>query len=71
MSIADIQAYAYLVGTVIAVFVFYNYIVYLYRSEKRGEKDHEKFGKLALDDDITSKPLVDNNPEAKNEKKEK
>ncbi len=69
MGIAEIQAYAYLVGTIIAVVTLYSYIIYLYRSEKRGEKDYEKFGKIALDDEITSKPIVENNPKAKHEKR--
>ncbi len=71
MNIAEIQAYVYLIGTVIAVVVLYSYIVYLYKSEKSGEKDYEKYGKLALDDDIDSKPLVAHDPKAKHEKKEK
>ena len=71
MNIAEIQAYVYLIGTVIAVVVLYSYIVYLYKSEKSGEKDYEKYGKLALDDNIDSKPLVAHDPKAKHEKKEK
>ena len=71
MNIAEMQAYAYLIGTIIAVIVLYSYIVYLYKSEKSGEKDYEKYGKLALDDNIDSKPLVENESRTKHEKKEK
>lgn len=71
MGIAEIQAYAYLIGSVIAVVVLYSYIVYLYKSEKSGEKDYEKFGKLALDDHIDSTPLVKRNLSNQHEKKEK
>ena len=71
MNIAEIQAYVYLIGTVIAVAVLYSYIMYLYKSEKSGEKDYEKYGKLALDDHIDSKPLVENESRTKHEKKEK
>jgi len=71
MGLAEIQAYVYLIGTIIAVVVLYSYIVYLYKSEKNGEKDYEKFGKLALDDNIDSEPLVARDPQAKHEKKEK
>jgi cytochrome c oxidase cbb3-type subunit 4 len=71
MGIAELQAYAYLIGTVIASVVLYGYIVYLYKSEKSGEKDYEKYGKLALDDNIDSKPLVENESRTKHEKKEK
>jgi len=71
MGIAELQAYMYLIGTVIAVIVLYSYVVYLYKSEKSGEKDYEKYGKLALDDNIDSKPLVENRSRTKHEKKEK
>jgi cytochrome c oxidase cbb3-type subunit 4 len=67
MSIADIQAYVFVIGTVITVIILYSYIVYLYRSEKKGEKDYEKYGKIALDDNINSTPIEDM-PEAKNDK---
>ena len=67
MSIANIQAYVYVVGTVITVIILYSYIVYLYRSEKSGQKDYEKYGKIALDDSINSTPIEDM-PEAKNDK---
>jgi cytochrome c oxidase cbb3-type subunit 4 len=36
------------------VVILYGYIIHLYRSEKKGEKDYEKYGKLALDDEIDS-----------------
>jgi len=71
MGIAELQAYLYLIGTVIAVIVLYSYVVYLYKSEKSGEKDYEKYGKLALDDSIDSKPLEKNRSRTKYEKKEK
>jgi cytochrome c oxidase cbb3-type subunit 4 len=71
MGIAELQAYAYLIGTVIAVVALYGYIVYLYKSEKSGEKDYEKYGKLALDDSIDSQPLEKNESRTKHEKKEK
>jgi len=67
MSIANIQAYVYVIGTIITVVILYSYIVYLYRSEKSGEKDYEKYGKIALDDNINSTPIEDM-PETKNDK---
>jgi len=67
MSIADIQAYVFVIGTVITVIILYSYIVYLYRSDKSGKKDYEKYGKIALDDNINSTPIEDM-PEAKNDK---
>ena len=67
MSLAEVQGYVYLVMTVVMVAVLYSYILYLYRSEKSGEKDYEKYGNIALDDSIDSKPVEDM-PEPKNEK---
>jgi cytochrome c oxidase cbb3-type subunit 4 len=57
MSVEQLSIYAYVIGSGITVVVFYSYIVYLYRSEKRGEKDYEKYGKIALDDEIDSQPV--------------
>ncbi len=71
MDLGTIQAYAYLIGSILVVALLYGYIVYLYRSEKRGEKDFEKYSKLALDDNIDSKLLVPRDPKPKNNKKEK
>ena len=55
--------------TILLVIVLYGYIVHLYRSEKKGERDYEKYGNLALDDEIDSKP-IEENPQAKSENKE-
>jgi len=67
MNLAEIQSYTYLIMTIIMVGVLYSYILYLYRSEKKGEKDYEKYGNIALDDSINSKPIEDM-PEPTNEK---
>ena len=60
MSEIDLHRYSiygYLIMTGLLVFLLYSYIIYLYRSEKKGEKDFEKYGSLALDDELDSKPL--------------
>jgi len=57
MTFDQLSIYLYVIGSGITVVVFYSYIVYLYRSEKRGEKDYEKYGKIALDDEIDSPPV--------------
>jgi len=59
MGISEIQGYASFVMTIFLVIMLYGYIVYLYRSEKKGERDFEKYGNIALDDEITSKPVED------------
>jgi cytochrome c oxidase cbb3-type subunit 4 len=69
MDFKELAVYANLFMTVFLVLMLYGYIIHLYRSEKRGEKDYEKYGKIALDDEIDSKP-VEEDPSAKNKKEE-
>ncbi len=59
MDISEIQGYASFFMTIFLVIMLYGYIIHLYRSEKRGERDYEKYGNIALDDEITSKPVED------------
>ncbi len=69
MSIAEIQGYAMFAFTVFLTFVLYGYILHLYRSEKKGIRDYEKYGKMALNDEIDDRP-VESNPKTMNENKE-
>jgi len=57
MSLAEIQAYAYFFFTALLVFLLYGYIFHLYRSQKNGTRDYEKYGNIALDDEPSSKPI--------------
>jgi len=56
-NIRELQAYAYFFFTLFLVVVLYAYILHLYRAEKKGTRNYEKYGKLALDDELDSKPL--------------
>jgi len=69
VSIAEIQGYAMFAFTVFLTFVLYGYILHLYRSEKKGIRDYEKYGKMALNDEIDDRP-VESNPKTMNENKE-
>jgi cytochrome c oxidase cbb3-type subunit 4 len=69
MGIRELQGYASFFMTIFLVVMLYWYIVYLYRSEKKGEKDYEKLGNIALDDEIDSKPINTSDP-LPSEKKE-
>jgi cytochrome c oxidase cbb3-type subunit 4 len=57
VDIATIQAYAYFFFTVFLVLMLYGYIYHLYSSEKKGTRDYEKYGNIALNDEITDKPV--------------
>jgi len=63
------QGYAFFFFTIFLVVILYGYILHLYRSEKKGERDYEKYGKLALDDELDDRP-VEVNPKVMNDKKE-
>ena len=59
MDIRDIQGYASFFMTIFLVVMLYGYIIHLYRSEKKGERNYEKYGNIALDDEVTSEPVED------------
>ena len=69
VEIEQLRIYMYVIGTALAVGIFYYYIIYLYRSEKKGDKDYEKYSNLALDDELDSK-ILEKNPKIENDKKE-
>ena len=62
MGIRELQGYASFFMTVFLVVMLYGYIIYLYRSEKKGEKDYEKLGNIALDDELDSTPINTSDP---------
>lgn len=57
MDIAEIQAFAYVLFTGFLVLVLYGYIYHLYSSERKGKRDYEKYGDIALNDELTDKPV--------------
>jgi cytochrome c oxidase cbb3-type subunit 4 len=69
VDIRDLQGYANFFMTIFLVIVLYGYIIHLYRSEKKGEKDYEKYGNIALDDEVDSTP-IENNPKTLSENEE-
>jgi cytochrome c oxidase cbb3-type subunit 4 len=68
IDIRYVQGVAYFILVVFLTFMLYGYIFHLYRSEKRGERDYEKYAKLALDDEPTSKPLEERKEKTQNQK---
>jgi cytochrome c oxidase cbb3-type subunit 4 len=56
-EIRTIQGYAYFFFMLFLVVLLYGYIIHLYRSEKKGERDFEKYGNLATHDDLNSTPV--------------
>lgn len=52
-----LQAYGFVFFVVFLCLVLYGYYHHLYKSEKKGRRNYEKYGNLALDDNLTDEPL--------------
>ena len=53
LTLGEFQAYGFFALTLFLVVMLYGYIYHLYSSEKKGTRDYEKYGKMALNDEIT------------------
>ena len=58
-AILEIQGYAKFTILTIVFIVFYSYAYSIYKRDKKGERDFEKYSDLVLDDRIDAKPLED------------
>jgi cytochrome c oxidase cbb3-type subunit 4 len=59
-TLMTIQGYAKVALITVVTIVFYSYAYSIYKRDKKGERDFEKYSNLVLDDSIDSKPLEDN-----------
>ncbi len=57
MDISTIQAYAYFFFVAFLVVVLYSYIYHLYTAKKKSGRDYEKYGNIALHDEISDLPI--------------
>jgi len=57
MSIDEMRAWAYLIITILLVFLLYAYVWHLYTSKKKSGFDYEEYGKMALKDEIDDRPI--------------
>ena len=51
-NIREIQAYGYFFLTAFLAITLYAYFFHLYKSEKIGRRNYEKYSKIALNDEI-------------------
>ena len=56
-NIREIQAYGYFFLTAFLAITLYAYFFHLYKSEKTGRRNYEKYSKLALNDEIVGEIL--------------
>jgi len=66
VDIFQLQGYAYFGLVVFMVVILYSYIYHLYSSEKKGIKDFEKYGNMALNDEVTDTPVEGISKDEKN-----
>ena len=66
-AIRELQAYGYLVMIVGLTIGLYAYIHHLYKTQREGKRDYEKYSNLALDDDLSSSPIEEFTKNEKNE----
>ena len=70
MDLRNLQGYASFFMSMFLVIMLYWYIIHLYRSEKKGERDYEKYGNIAPDDEVTSTPVEDKDASQRDYNKE-
>ena len=68
--IRELQAYGYFFFTVFLVVILYAYILHLYRAEKKGTRNYEKYGNLALNDELSDAPVEPNEERVEDSEKE-
>ena len=67
-TLMTIQGYAKFILLTIVCIVFYSYAYSIYKRDKKGERDFEKYSNLVLDDNIESKPLEKRTEKEKTDK---
>ncbi|MDY2585089.1 cytochrome c oxidase, cbb3-type, CcoQ subunit [Helicobacter sp.] len=66
-TIQIIQAYAYWFISLLLVVLLYAYIYHLYKSQRQGKIDYEKYARLALDDGLDDRLIEKRNGQDKKE----
>ncbi len=61
--IRNLQGWGYVSMIFFLTIGFYIYIYYLYRSQKNGAKDYEKYSDMALNDDIDDTLIEGKHPQ--------
>lgn len=56
-ELVNLQGYVKIIFIFVVFIVFYSYAYSIYKRDKKGERDFEKYSSLALNDNIDAKPL--------------
>ncbi|MDE6885975.1 MAG: cytochrome c oxidase, cbb3-type, CcoQ subunit [Helicobacteraceae bacterium] len=67
--IIEARGYIYFIATILLVLFLYSYIYYMYKVQRSGKKNYEKYARLALDDGILDTPIESREIKQKGEDK--
>ncbi len=56
-TIRELQAYGYIFAMVFLSVILYAYLFHLFRAEKKGTRNYEKYGNIPLQDDLEDAPI--------------
>jgi cytochrome c oxidase cbb3-type subunit 4 len=70
-EIVDLQGYLKFFLLLVVFIIFYSYAYSIYKRDKKGKRDFEKYSNLVHDDSIDSEPLEDRNNNLDEKEKEK
>ncbi len=56
-TIRELQAYGYIFATIFLSVIMYGYLYHLYKAEKKGTRNYEKYANIALNDNIDDAPI--------------
>ncbi len=70
-ELVDLQGYLKFFLILVVFIIFYSYAYSIYKRDKKGERNFEKYSNLVHDDSIESKPLEDRNNNLDEKEKEK
>ncbi|WP_428023629.1 CcoQ/FixQ family Cbb3-type cytochrome c oxidase assembly chaperone [Arcobacter sp.] len=70
-ELVDLQGYMKFFLILVVFIIFYSYAYSIYKRDKKGERNFEKYSNLVHDDSIESKPLEDRNNNLDEKEKEK
>jgi len=65
MTLGEFSHYGYFALTVFLAVMLWGYIFHLYRAERKGTRDYEKYGRMALDDELTDELVEKKEDESK------
>jgi cytochrome c oxidase cbb3-type subunit 4 len=64
-TIRELQSYGYIFAMIFLSVIMYSYLFHLYRAEKKGTRNYEKYGKIALQDNLDDAPIEARSPSNK------